>query len=83
MPVVSLGGMEGGLRGGKGEDQPSVTSVHPRKPEDVAEESAVGVRIMAVDNYVCTIDHLSVFLSSSVARCPVASPYFLLEIYSV
>ena len=57
MSVVCLGRVEGRLGRRKAEDQPSITSVRKRESQDVAKKSAIGLRILALDDYVRTIDH--------------------------
>src|SRR5207253_1295175 len=57
VPVLRFGGMNRQLRGRKGEDQPTGTSVHRRKAKDVPKEGAISDCVLAVDDHVGTKDH--------------------------
>jgi hypothetical protein len=48
--------VEGGLGGRQGEDQPAVAGIDGGKAQDVAEECAVGVRVLAVEDDVGAVD---------------------------
>src|ERR1700691_786219 len=62
--VVLLGGMKSRLGRRQRKNQPPVTSINGGKVEDIAEESAVGVRIFAGENDVGPGDHRRLLLAS-------------------
>jgi hypothetical protein len=39
------------------EDQPAVTGVHMREPENVAKEGPIGLRVLAVNDHMRAVDH--------------------------
>jgi hypothetical protein len=49
--------VEGELRRGQGEDQPTVARVDMRIPENVAEEGTIRFCIPRIDDHVRSIDH--------------------------
>jgi hypothetical protein len=53
----SIGGMDGGFRGRKPENQPSAADVHGRKRERVAQKRTIGIRAGAVEEDVRADDH--------------------------
>jgi hypothetical protein len=53
--------MKRGLCGREPEDQPACTSVHRGKFQDVAKKSEVAYLVLAVDDYVSSVDHGSSF----------------------
>src|SRR6266567_3302937 len=53
-----IGRVECGFRRRQGEDEPAVTCIHGSEPEDVAEEGAVCLGVIAVEDYVSAGDHL-------------------------
>jgi hypothetical protein len=57
MTVVLVRGVHGNFRRRQAEDQPPAAHVDVREPEHVAEEHAVRVWILAVDDGVRTCDH--------------------------
>src|SRR5262245_39511414 len=57
MHVVLLRRMERGFRRRHCEDQPAVAGVHGRESKDVSEESAVSLRVPAVDDHMSATDH--------------------------
>ena len=61
VPVVLFlaGGVHGDFRGGQLEDQPAAAGIHRFHAEDVAEEGAVLVGILAVDDGMRPGDHCS------------------------
>ena len=54
--AVYVGGMNTGFCRRQRETQAPVTSVHGAKPEDVAEEEAIGLWLVAVEQYMSAID---------------------------
>src|SRR5713101_8164889 len=52
-----FGGMDGNLRRRQCEDQPLMAGIHRREFEDVAEERAIGLRILAVHDHMGAKDH--------------------------
>jgi hypothetical protein len=59
--VGFFAGMKGDLRRGEGEDQPAVTCVDRVETEDVLEEVAVGLGVLAVDDRVRSGYHVKEF----------------------
>src|SRR5579863_355439 len=55
--VVFFCRVEGCFRAGHGEYQPSMTGIDCGEPENIAEESAIRIRILAVNDYVGARDH--------------------------
>src|SRR5262245_47083571 len=55
--VVRSRRMDGELGGGQPENQPAVADVDVRELEDVAQEGAVGRRVLAVDDGMSANDH--------------------------
>jgi hypothetical protein len=55
--VIVLCVVKGGFCGRQGEDQPAVSGVDGGESEDIAEKSAVGFWIFAVEDDVCAVDH--------------------------
>jgi len=58
-------GMHGDLGGRQLEDQPAITGVDPCKSEHVTYEDPISLRVGAVENDVCSVDHVSLSLSWS------------------
>src|SRR5882757_7088625 len=56
-PLVASGGMECGLARWQGEDQPTMPRVHRVKAKHIAKKLAVGLRVLAVENKMRSIDH--------------------------
>jgi hypothetical protein len=54
-----LGRVHGDLGRWQPEDQPAATRVDAREPERVPNEAAVRLRVAAVQQHVCTVDHAS------------------------
>src|SRR5437868_3898588 len=50
--------MYGDLGGRQLEDQPATAGVNPGKSEHVADEDPVSLRVAAVENDMCTINHV-------------------------
>ncbi len=66
--------MKSSFRWRQSENQPSVTRVHGCKSEDIPEERAVGLRVLAVQDYVRTGDHnFCRCLPPNIALVPVAN----------
>src|SRR6266700_5352994 len=62
-----VSGVDGDLGWRQLEDQPTVTGVDPGKSEHVADEDPVGLRVGAVENDMCSVDHgSSLLLCSSI-----------------
>ena len=55
--TVLLGGMHRHFRRRQREDQPAVAGIDVREFENVAQEGAIGIGILAVNDDVCTVDH--------------------------
>jgi len=55
--VVRGGGVHSDLGGRQREDEPAVPGVCERVPENIAEERAVCLRVLAVDDDVRAVDH--------------------------
>jgi hypothetical protein len=55
--VVLSGGMERHFCGRQSEDEPSVTGIDGCKPQHIAKEDAVRLRILAVYDHVCAGNH--------------------------
>src|SRR6266566_7388156 len=55
------------------EDQPATACIDPGKSEHVTDEDAISLRVGAVENDVCSVDHVSLSLSwsSTVSLCSV------------
>src|ERR1700730_12094654 len=53
-----IGRVDCGFSRRQGEKQPAMTCIHGFETEDIAEEGAVGLGILTVDNYVSARDHL-------------------------
>src|SRR6202030_917370 len=53
-----IGRVDCGFSRRQGENQPAMTCIHGFETEDIAEEGAVGLGILTVDNYVSAGDHL-------------------------
>jgi hypothetical protein len=53
-----IGRVDCGFCRRQGENQPAMTCIHESETEDIAEEGAVGLGILTVDNYVSAKDHL-------------------------
>jgi hypothetical protein len=49
--------MEGGFRGRQSEEQPTMASIHGFEAEHIPEERAIGLGVLAADDYVCAKDH--------------------------
>src|SRR6266487_961583 len=60
-----VSGVDGDLGWRQLEDQPTVTGVDPGKSEHVADEDPVGLRVGAVENDMCSVNHVAPSLSSS------------------
>ena len=58
-------GMDGDLGWRQLEDQPASAGVDPGKSEHVADEDPVGLRVGAVENDMCSVNHVSPSLSCS------------------
>ena len=58
-------GVNGDLGWRQLEDQPAIAGVDPGKSEHVADEDPVGLRVGAVENNMCSINHVAPSLSSS------------------
>src|SRR5712691_9040282 len=58
-------GVNGDLGWRQLEDQPAIAGVDPGKSEHVADEDPVGLRVGAVENDMCSVDHGSSLLSCS------------------
>jgi hypothetical protein len=56
-PIVTRGGVEGGLARRQGKDQPAMPSVDRVKAKHVAKKITVGLRVLAVKNKMRSIDH--------------------------
>jgi hypothetical protein len=55
--VVLLARVHGHLARRQAEDQPALAHVHAGEPEHLAQESAIGVRVRAVEDGMGTDDH--------------------------
>jgi hypothetical protein len=55
--AVFIGGVERGLSGRECENEPAVAGIDGHESENVAEEGAVCVSVLCVDDYVSTRDH--------------------------
>src|SRR5450755_2445685 len=55
--VVLLGGMKRSLSRWQRKNQPAMPRLHCRKLKNVAKESAVAVRILAINDDVSSVDH--------------------------
>ncbi len=60
-----VSGVDGDLGGRQLEDQPAITGVDPGKSEYVSDEDPVGLRVAAVENNMCSVDHVFPSLSCS------------------
>ena len=58
MYAVLVGRMAGDLSWRQGKDEPTISSIDCRHSHDVAEESAVSVRISRVNDNMASTDHL-------------------------
>ena len=58
-------GMHGDLGWRQLEDQPATAGVDPCKSEHVTDEDPISLRVGAVENNVCSVDHVSLSLSWS------------------
>src|SRR6266699_4840592 len=58
-------GMHGDLGWRHLEDQPATAGVDPCKSEHVTDEDSISLRVCAVENDVCSVDHVSLSLSWS------------------
>ena len=67
--VVLVGRMHRNLRRRQSEDEPSVAHIDVRQLEHVAQESAVGIRVRAVDNRMRSDDHGRPPLILDLGRC--------------
>ena len=65
MQVTPLRGMKRSFRGRQGKNKPAVTGVHRRKFENIAKESAVAFRVLAVNDYMSAGNHRSLILTSN------------------
>ena len=52
-------GMHGDLGGRQPEDQPTIAGVDPCKSEHITDEDPVSLRVGAIENDVCSVDHVS------------------------
>src|SRR6266851_9287775 len=59
--VALLGRMKRGFRGRQRKDQPAVTCIDRGKFENIAKESAVAFRVLAVNDDMSSVDHRSSF----------------------
>src|SRR5438874_2595075 len=60
-----VSGVNGDLGRRQLEEQPAITGVDPGKSEHVADEDPVGLRVGAVENDMCSVNHVSPSLSCS------------------
>ena len=58
-----VSGVDGDLGGRQLEDQPATAGVDPAKSEHVTDEGPVGFRVGAVENDMCSVDHIFPSLS--------------------
>jgi hypothetical protein len=58
MGTTLIGRVDRGFSRRQGKNQPAMTCIHGFETEDIAEEGAVGLGILTVDNYVSARDHL-------------------------
>ena len=65
---VTVHRVNGGFRGRNSENHPSVAYIYKGKPQDVAEERAIGFGILAVEQEMGTDDHAAEYISRSGAR---------------
>jgi hypothetical protein len=57
---VVCGGVDGNLGWWQLEDQPTTTGVDPGKSKHVTNEDPVGLCVGAVENDMCSVDHLAI-----------------------
>ncbi len=57
MAIVVFGRMKSRFCRGQSEDQPAVTGIDGRQPKHLAKKDAVRLRILAVDDDMCTRNH--------------------------
>jgi hypothetical protein len=55
--AIFIGGVERGFSGRECENEPAVAGIDGHESENVAEEGAVCVSVLCVDDYVSTRDH--------------------------
>src|SRR6266516_5997488 len=60
-----VSGVDGDLGWRQLEDQPATAGIDPCKSEHVTDEDAISLRVGAVENDVCSVDHVSLSLSWS------------------
>src|SRR2546425_1173152 len=60
LDVVLVGRMDGNFRGRQSKDQPALTYIDFGKFEDVAQESAIGIGILTIDDRMCADDHVRI-----------------------
>jgi hypothetical protein len=65
---VFVGGMKGHLRWGQAEDQPTAAGVDRLEPEDIVEQVAIRLGIVAVHDHVSPADHSAQSRSEGTVR---------------